>query len=40
MIQVWDTGIGVPQDQQDAIFEAYHQLDNPARDRLVFRWFR
>ncbi len=33
MIQVWDTGVGIPQDEQEAIFEEYHQLDNPARDR-------
>ncbi len=32
-IQVFDTGIGIPFDQQEAIFDEFHQLDNPARDR-------
>ncbi len=32
-IQVFDTGIGIPSDQQDAIFDEFHQLNNPARDR-------
>jgi two-component system CheB/CheR fusion protein len=32
-IEVWDTGIGIPAEQLEAIFEAYHQLDNPARER-------
>jgi two-component system CheB/CheR fusion protein len=31
-IEIWDTGIGVPQDQLAAIFDEYHQLDNPARE--------
>ncbi len=30
-IEVWDTGIGIPEEECDAVFEAYHQLDNPAR---------
>lgn len=32
-IEVWDTGIGIPEDQLEAIFEEFHQIDNPARER-------
>jgi two-component system CheB/CheR fusion protein len=32
-IQVWDTGIGIPPEQLDSIFEEFHQLDNAARER-------
>jgi signal transduction histidine kinase/ActR/RegA family two-component response regulator len=32
-IQVWDTGVGVPEDQLSAIFEDFHQLQNDERDR-------
>jgi signal transduction histidine kinase len=32
-IQVWDTGIGIPADQQDKVFEEFYQLHNPERDR-------
>jgi two-component system CheB/CheR fusion protein len=32
-IEVWDTGIGIPAGQLSAIFEEFHQLDNPARER-------
>jgi two-component system CheB/CheR fusion protein len=32
-VQIWDTGIGIPQEQLDAIFQEFHQLDNPARER-------
>ena len=32
-IEVWDTGVGIPDDELDAIFEEYHQLDNAARER-------
>jgi len=32
-IEVWDTGIGIPQQELQAIFEEYHQLDNAAHDR-------
>ncbi|MEQ8348104.1 MAG: chemotaxis protein CheB [Sneathiellaceae bacterium] len=31
VIQVWDTGPGIPEAQHDAIFKAYHQLDDPSR---------
>ena len=32
-LQVWDTGIGIPVDQQQRVFEPFVQLHNPARDR-------
>ena len=32
-IEVWDTGSGIPAEQLSAIFEEFHQLDNPARER-------
>jgi two-component system CheB/CheR fusion protein len=32
-VQIWDTGVGIPQGQLQDIFEEYHQLDNSARDR-------
>ncbi len=32
-IEVWDTGIGIAPGQLGAIFEAYHQIDNAARER-------
>ncbi|MGF1611485.1 MAG: PAS domain-containing protein [Kiloniellales bacterium] len=32
-IEVWDSGIGIPQDQLGEIFKEFHQLDNAARDR-------
>src|SRR6185503_18267928 len=32
-IEVRDTGIGIPEDQLQAVFEEFHQLDNPARER-------
>jgi two-component system CheB/CheR fusion protein len=32
-IQVWDTGIGIADVEIQAIFEEYHQVDNPARER-------
>ena len=32
-IEVVDSGMGIPEDKREAIFEELHQLDNPARDR-------
>jgi two-component system, chemotaxis family, CheB/CheR fusion protein len=32
-IEIWDTGIGIPDAELVAIFEEYHQLDNDARER-------
>ena len=32
-IEIWDTGIGIPEAELDAIFDEYHQLDNGARER-------
>jgi signal transduction histidine kinase len=32
-IEVWDSGIGIPAEQHERIFEEFYQLDNPSRDR-------
>jgi two-component system CheB/CheR fusion protein len=32
-IEVWDTGIGIPESEIQAIFEEYHQIGNEARER-------
>ncbi|MGO9758785.1 MAG: chemotaxis protein CheB [Roseiarcus sp.] len=32
-IEIWDTGIGIPDEELNAIFEEYHQVDNAARER-------
>ena len=31
-IEIWDTGLGIPEGQLRAIFEEFHQIDNPARE--------
>jgi CheY-like chemotaxis protein len=32
-IEVWDTGIGIPRDKWELIFEEFYQIGNPERDR-------
>jgi CheY-like chemotaxis protein/anti-sigma regulatory factor (Ser/Thr protein kinase) len=32
VVQVWDTGVGIPADRDEDIFEDYVQLGNPERD--------
>ena len=32
-LEVWDTGLGIPDDKQDMIFREFYQIDNPERDR-------
>lgn len=32
-LQVMDTGIGIPKDQIESVFQEFHQLGNPGRDR-------
>jgi two-component system CheB/CheR fusion protein len=32
-IEIWDTGVGIPEGELQAIFAEYHQLENPARER-------
>ena len=32
-IEVWDTGIGIAEDELHAIFDEFHQIDNDARER-------
>jgi two-component system CheB/CheR fusion protein len=32
-VEVWDTGIGIPEAALEDIFSEYHQVDNPARER-------
>ncbi len=31
-LQVWDTGVGIQEEDTQLIFDEYHQLDNPARE--------
>lgn len=33
MIEVWDSGVGIPVHQHQAVFREFHQLGNPERDR-------
>jgi signal transduction histidine kinase len=33
LLQVWDSGPGIPEGEQEAIFEEFCQLANPGRDR-------
>ncbi len=32
-LEVWDTGIGIPEGEHETIFREFHQLGNPERDR-------
>lgn len=33
IVEVWDTGMGVSEEEQKRIFEEFHQINNPERDR-------
>jgi len=32
-LEVWDTGLGIPEDKKEMIFREFYQIDNPERDR-------
>jgi two-component system, sensor histidine kinase len=32
-LEVWDTGVGIPEDKIEMIFREFYQIDNPERDR-------
>jgi two-component system CheB/CheR fusion protein len=32
-IEIWDTGVGIPNEELQRIFDEYHQIDNSARER-------
>jgi signal transduction histidine kinase len=32
-LEVWDTGLGIPDDKKEMIFREFYQIDNPERDR-------
>ncbi len=33
-IEIWDTGVGIPKDRMESIFERYTQLDNPNNEAI------
>ena len=33
VVQVWDTGVGIPAAERERIFQEYYQIGNPERDR-------
>ena len=33
LVEVWDTGIGISPEHQNEVFQEFHQLGNPERDR-------
>jgi len=33
LLQVWDTGIGIPDEYMNLIFDEFYQINNPQRDR-------
>ena len=32
-LEVWDTGVGIPEDKKEMIFREFYQIENPERDR-------
>jgi signal transduction histidine kinase len=32
-LEIWDTGVGIPEDRKEMIFREFYQIDNPERDR-------
>jgi signal transduction histidine kinase/CheY-like chemotaxis protein len=35
LIEIWDTGMGIPKDRQDDVFDEFVQLNNPQHDRSM-----